>query len=1134
MNITFFGPDSNFLPKSLFRDNGDTLDVTSQSATLVTLLQPETGYVTTLTGTDFAISTVTGATSGTITGISFAASDGTVLATFSDIAWALSDFQAAALAVDEQGNAAPFGALLSSSGPITIDASGATDRFDMDDFEDVADFITQPVVLTGTGFNDELIGGQQNDTINPGTNDGYDRIHGTIGNDLYLLGAAEDGSYYEIEYDDVAGPITLTADGATNSLSVAGAGFTDTFQNPLQALNVSSGGLGFIGTTSGDVFDVTLGDINYIALSGGAGNDTFNLDISSFVRLFYNWDGITGPTQGIVANLATGVVSDGLGGTDQINMTGGGRLEIRATDFADNLVGGAGDESFITEQGNDTVDGGDGFDRIRYDRSGVDAVTVDLAAGTATGIWDGNAFADTLSNLEIVYGSREGDDLLQGADTDEFMRGDGGNDTLIGRAGDDTLNGEDGNDRLVGGDGRDRLDGGDGNDLIDASGGTADSQGYGDYIRPGLGSDTILGHAAHYASGDGIDISYGPLSGIGGMTITVGADGGGTAISGTAGLVNDTFTFAHYFEGSGDGDSITGSDADHFEGYAPLGGADTIDGGDGFDQLNYSYEASYYNDTGSGITVNVAAGTVVDTQGFTDSFTGIEEILGSDFADNMAAGGFAGGVRFRGEDGDDSLIGGAGGDYLEGGTGNDSITGGAGNDTINDGRGVDIVDAGAGTDLHYRDLGVDFEAQSFVAVINLTQGRLFALDDPDSFDTLLNFEDATLLGDFDMQMIGTLGNNRLTTDVGDDTITGGLGNDTIDAGLGEDTAVLTVAQANATVTEMADGAIRIVSSQGTDLFTEVEIFEFSDGSVSAADLLGEDTVDVGGGIPGQLFPGGDGPDLLIGTPNDDTIAGAGGDDTLNGRGGNDNIAASDGNDLVDGGAGNDSIGGGLGNDSILGGAGNDVIGAGQGNDEAIGGTGDDIVNGGPGDDMLAGGTGDDTMGASFGNDLVEGGDGDDSLGGGTGRDTLLGQGGDDALGAGEGNDSVDGGAGNDFLAGGGRNDVVLGGTGDDTINGGAGNDTMDGGTGADVFVFNDFVDGEQDIILGFEDGSDSFRMTGIVNAPGTGLQGRVDALNITDIVLDGEAGVSMTYEGHTILITGVAAADLGVDDFSFV
>lgn len=179
--------------------------------------------------------------------------------------------------------------------------------------------------------------------------------------------------------------------------------------------------------------------------------------------------------------------------------------------------------------------------------------------------------------------------------------------------------------------------------------------------------------------------------------------------------------------------------------------------------------------------------------------------------------------------------------------------------------------------------------------------------------------------------------------------------------------------------------------------------------------------------------------------------------------------------------------------------------------------------------------GNDTAGGSFGNDILWGDLGEDSLGGGTDRDTLEGGAGIDALGGGEGDDVVHGDSA-DFLAGGGRNDAILGGTGDDTINGGAGSDTLSGGDGADVFVWTTFGSGTSEIdnLIDFEDGIDSFRMEGVSGIPGTGLQGRLDALNLTEVFVDGEVAVAMSYNSTTIVVQGADLSILSVEDFAFL
>ncbi len=326
--------------------------------------------------------------------------------------------------------------------------------------------------------------------------------------------------------------------------------------------------------------------------------------------------------------------------------------------------------------------------------------------------------------------------------------------------------------------------------------------------------------------------------------------------------------------------------------------------------------------------------------------------------------------------------------------------------------------------------------------------------------------------------------------------------------------------------------------------------------VSYTDLLGTDESVVSNSELVVLEPTTGGNDLILGTPFNDTLAGGAGDDTLfgndgddvlaggidndslEGGNGNDSISGSDGDDVINGGLGNDQIGGGIGNDTIDGGDGDDTMGAGAGDDSVLGGAGNDIVAGGAGNDTLDGGDGNDSMSGSFGNDLIFGGDGDDDIGGGTGQDTIDAGAGNDRVGGGEGNDSIFGGDGNDFLAGGGRDDIIDGGAGIDTINGGAGNDVMTGGAGADQFVFSAFFDGEADIITDFEDGIDSFFIrridpdtgeTNITNG-GNGLAGFVAALNIVDTI----AGAQMTVNGNTILVEGIAAAQLTVDDFQFL
>ncbi len=329
----------------------------------------------------------------------------------------------------------------------------------------------------------------------------------------------------------------------------------------------------------------------------------------------------------------------------------------------------------------------------------------------------------------------------------------------------------------------------------------------------------------------------------------------------------------------------------------------------------------------------------------------------------------------------------------------------------------------------------------------------------------------------------------------------------------------------------ANATFSVANEGGDSLITATGVGGVQTGTEGNDTLTGTTGADTLNGLGGNdRLEGGDGDDELNGGDGDDGLLGQGGNDTLNGGDGNDNLSASDGDDVLNGGEGDDRMGGGLGNDLMNGGTGNDFMGGGFGDDRMGGGDDNDVVNGGAGDDSLEGGAGNDTMGASFGNDTVSGGAGNDDMGGGTGRDLITGGAGNDSVGGGEGDDSIEGGAGDDFLAGGGRNDFIDGGAGDDDINAGDGDDTMTGGTGADQFIFNSFKDGDIDVITDFEDGLDTFRMTGVDNAPGSGLAGKVAALNITDTDL----GVSMSYDGHVIEVLGISASDLTLDDFTFL
>lgn len=985
--------------------------------------------------------------------------------------------------------------------------------------------------LNGGDGRDDLRGGAGNDLINTGDSDfDTDTVWAGTGNDTVSFNDIVDGGA-RLRHTDLNAGITANINGQNNTGSInKGANGTTTL---LGVVNPMLGyGLSLLGTDFDDTFTVSVADGGWARMVGLSGDDVINITLGtgSSLRLDYS-DDLIYLSHGINANLATGIIQDGYGDTDTIN---GRATELQSTMLTDTVRGSANNDSFILMAGNDTLYAGAGTDRVRYDRSGVDAVTVNLNTNTATGSWDGSAFTHTLYEVEDLRGSRDAGDLLIGDGADNYfdgrggndtLRGNGGNDTLqggdgddvlVGGTGDDRLYGDDGNDSLYGGDGRDNLRGGNGNDLLDASGGATNTQGYGDYIRPGLGNDTVKGHAGLWATGEQSDLSYGDLSGVGGITINVGANGTGTAVSGN-GQSNDSFTYIGYFEGSQDGDVINGASSDAWEGFVGLGGADTINGGggDGWNSVRYHYEHEYFNGVGSGITANMAAGTVVDTQGFTDVISNINEIRGSVFGDHMTAVGYTGEVRFRGDDGNDTLISGDGADDLRGGDGDDlMITGdndfdqdrvvaGAGNDTVN----FNGITNGGGDMEHWDlDAAVTFNINGKTNTGSINKGA-------NGSTTILGVANP-MLGD-GLELDGTAYDDVFNITVANGgwvELEGHGGNDTFN--IGNSTGAVRLDfddgpyNTTGVVANLGTGLISQDGRGGSDTINgsvwELRTTELNDMVTGSANnesfilMAGNDTLDAGAGFDrlrydrrdvdavdvnlatgtatgtwagknfthtisgiehvrgsrddGDTITGNASANLFEGRGGNDTLRGNGGDDTLYGEDGNDQAWGGAGADSLRGGDGDDTLGGGAGQDAVWGEDGNDVLYAGTDGDTLGGGNGDDKAYGGSARDVIFAGTGNDQAFGNGGNDTVYAAGGNDTIGGGGGADRLWGGAGVDQMFGGDGNDSLGGGAENDSLFAGNGADLVYGGFGNDTLSGQNGNDTLYGGDGVDRVI----------------------------------------------------------------------------------
>ena len=838
------------------------------------------------------------------------------------------------------------------------------------------------------------------------------------GNDTYDFVNIVDG-FSVIYYNQITtGPILVEIDATTNTGTIAKTGFgIDTLVNVNNALEsgfFSTGGLTIFGTAFGDTFDVTVDD-SWIGLFGGAGNDTYNLDLTNagIVRIDFRSSANEAALTGINANLATGIVSnDGYGGADVINVLadGAGRLELGGTALADIMIGSDRNDRFLTLGGNDTVDGGEGVDTVRYDRPGLGAVNVNLDTGVATGTYFGVTFTQSLTSIEAIRGSRDGNDTITGNGADNILGGMGGDDQIFGGTGNDSLYGWEGNDSLYGGAGDDLLEGNEGFDLMDGGAGSDT------YIVDGLDTVTDTGTSGtdraeiRNAGGDVLG-----LNGWSGIERVVGFTGNdvilGTGyataltIEGGAGddLIYGTNNNDTLFGGVGN-DEIYGENGND----QLLGGdgVDTLFGGDGNDTLIGGAGADVMDGNEGSDVYMIEAGDIITDTGSTGSdraqisaagglsiavgsWTGVERINGFTGNDTIDATGANAGQTIQGFAGNDSIIGGNARDNLFGGDGDDVMLGGGGNDQLSGGTGVDTLYGGAGNDTLFGNQGADVQDGGEGSDTYMIEGA-----------DVIN-DTGTGASDFDRAQISAPGGMAIAVGgwTGVERVSGFIGNDTIDAS----------GNGAAFSLQGADGNDRLIGGNGNDT-----IF--------------------GGNGDDAIF-GGNGNDLLLGGPGVDSIFGGAGNDTLIGNQSGDFLDGGDGSDvyMLEGA---DVI-----NDTGTTGADRAQISAAGGLAIAVGGwTGVERINGFIGNDTIdaTGATAAQTLDGSAGDDLLIGGTGNDTLFGGNGADRLI------------------GGAGRDFLVG------------------GAGADDFVFATGSGSDVIRDFVRGTDQIDLRNHAVMDSF------------------------------------------------------------
>lgn len=297
------------------------------------------------------------------------------------------------------------------------------------------------------------------------------------------------------------------------------------------------------------------------------------------------------------------------------------------------------------------------------------------------------------------------------------------------------------------------------------------------------------------------------------------------------------------------------------------GGRDRLIGGAGNDRMTGTinndvvYGADGYAAGSTGITVNLAAGTVAGSESGSDTLVGLSNarIFGTDGADT-----------FLGDDAANWFDGGAGADNIHGYGGDDwfhavnprYLGGNAGDDTVTVGYGG-TAKGGKGDDIIAADPN------------NILSGA--------SHDTGTAVTGYTLSGQTgdDTFKVDTLQTSTTTWDTAaalhwKGTIAGGKGTDAINfSWLGSNAALRTSVKAGS-----ANWALGHIDYSATEKIV---------------------------GTPGN--------DLLKGSSDDDILFGQDGNDTLRGRKGDDNLHGNQDDDTILGGRGDDKANGGKGTDT---------------------------------------------------------------------------------------------------------------------------------------------------------------------------------------------------------------------------
>ena len=325
-----------------------------------------------------------------------------------------------------------------------------------------------PEIIEGGDGADELVGGAgPGDTVSYASSDGGVRVSLGDGTTTANTGSATSRNH-------------AASDAISGFENVMGSDYDDDLTALATGDSTTSVGSTLWGLGGDDALEGGLGNDT---LEGGAGSDELDggiqdrAGVTTAANTQANTLSYAGSDAGVRVDLASASVSGGHAEGDQIetypytytdsnsneveidvatfaNVTGSAHDDNLTGDrFKNELAGGAGDDTLRSGAEADTLIGGPGADKLDGGSSlavednpataDVDesmqhedwavyrdamnkGVTVNLNTGMGTA---GDAMGDTLKNIELIWGSKQGDTFIASEGVD-IIHGDGGSDTV--------------------------------------------------------------------------------------------------------------------------------------------------------------------------------------------------------------------------------------------------------------------------------------------------------------------------------------------------------------------------------------------------------------------------------------------------------------------------------------------------------------------------------------------------------------------------------------------------------------------------------------------------------------------------------------------------------------------------------